>query len=190
MIQRIIKQHQECIEALISNELILSYVQKAADMMTSCLRHDGKILLCGNGGSASDAQHIAAELSGRFLKNRKALFAEALTANTSYLTAVANDYSYEHIYARALEAKGRKGDVLIAISTSGNSANIVQACEYAREHGITIIGLTGSKTGKMDALCDVIIKIPSDHTPRIQEAHILIGHILCEYVESQLFPEG
>ncbi len=189
MIERIIKQHLECIEALAKAPEVLSNIQKAAELMTRCLKDDGKILLCGNGGSASDAQHIAAELSGRFLKDRKALFAEALTANTSYLTAVANDYSYDHIYARALEAKGRDSDVLIAISTSGNSPNVVNACEYAKNHGINVIGFSGIQKGIMNDFADIMIQVPSDHTPRIQEAHILIGHILCEYVEQALFPE-
>ena len=148
---------------------------------------DKKILLCGNGGSASDAQHIAAELSGRFYANRPPLYAEALHVNSSFMTAVANDYGYEETYARMIKAKGRKGDILIGISTSGNSLNVVKAIKKAKETGMFTIGFTGSHGGKMNTICDLIIKIPSDDIPRIQEAHILIGHIVCQLIEEEMF---
>ncbi|NNF32697.1 MAG: D-sedoheptulose 7-phosphate isomerase [Saprospiraceae bacterium] len=164
--------------------------QAFEEMATACLetlKSGGKILFCGNGGSAADAQHLAAELSGRFYKDRPPLYAEALHVNTSYLTAVANDYSYDEIYARLVKGKGLKGDVLIAISTSGNSKNIIKAVEQAHEMGIKTIGWTGSKPSKLQEMANICISIPSSDTPRIQECHILIGHILCEYIENQLF---
>lgn len=165
----------------------LDAIDQSVKIICECFKTDGKLLLCGNGGSASDAQHIAAELSGRFYKDRAPLFAEALHNNTSYITAVANDYSYDHIYSRMIEAKGRKGDCLIAISTSGNSKNILEAVKKAKERQLTIIGLTGESVGLIDPFCDRLIKIPSKDTPRIQECHILVGHILCELIESNLF---
>lgn len=148
------------------------------------------MLWCGNGGSAADAQHIAAELSGRFSYDRPPLFSEALHVNTSYLTAVANDYGYDEVYARMTRAMGRKGDVLVGISTSGNSANVVRALEAARSIGIITVGFTGAKGGKMEALCDYLINVPSSETPRIQECHILIGHMLCAVIEQNLFPKS
>ena len=149
---------------------------------------DGKkILFCGNGGSASDAQHIAAELSGRFFKERKPLFAEALHVNTSFVTAVANDYGYDHVYSRMVEAAGKKLDILIGISTSGNSKNVVNAILKAKEIGMITVGFTGESSCEMDQICDTMIKIPSINTPRIQEAHILIGHIICQLIEEELF---
>ena len=144
-------------------------------------------MLCGNGGSAADAQHIAAELSGRFYFDRPPLDAEALHVNASYLTAVANDYSYDVIYERMVEAKGQKGDVLIAISTSGNSPNVVKAAKKAKELGIVVIGFTGENGGELAEISDHCLKVPSNDTPRIQECHILFGHIICEIIEEQLF---
>jgi D-sedoheptulose 7-phosphate isomerase len=144
-------------------------------------------MFCGNGGSAADAQHLAAELSGRFYKDRKALPSDALHCNTSYLTAVANDYSYDVIYSRLVDGTMNSGDVLIGLSTSGNSKNIINAFEKAKEKGIITIGLTGESGGKMEILSDYLINVPSTDTPRIQEAHIMIGHIICELVESKLF---
>ena len=146
-------------------------------------------MLCGNGGSAADAQHIAAELSGRFYLDRPPLDAEALHVNSSYLTAVANDYSFDVIYSRMLEAKGKKGDALIAISTSGNSKNIIQAVKKAKELGVITIGFTGEHGGELKNLCDYCIQVPSNDTPRIQECHILFGHILCEIIEGELFQQ-
>jgi len=146
-----------------------------------------KVLFCGNGGSAADAQHIAAELSGRFYFDREPLFAEALHVNTSYLTAVANDYSYDEVFSRLVKAKGRAGDILIGISTSGNSKNVIKAIEVANEKGMITIGMTGKTGGKMKEICKYLINVPSTDTPRIQEAHIMIGHIICEIVEKVLF---
>ncbi len=146
-----------------------------------------KVLFCGNGGSAADAQHLAAELSGRFYLDRPPLFAEALTVNTSYLTAVANDYSFDEVFARLVYAKGRKGDVLVAISTSGDSGNVVKALEAARKIGMITVGLTGSRRGAMNAFCTYLVEVPSADTARIQETHIMVGHVICEMVEKALF---
>jgi len=176
------------ITQLIRNDIaIQTKVEEMVTEITQCLSSGGKVLLCGNGGSAADAQHIACELSGRFYKNRKALHAEALHVNSSYLTAVANDYGYDHVFARAVEAKGKPGDILIALSTSGNSKNIIRAIEYANENQLITMGLTGQPSSAMDSICKYIVKVPSDDTPRIQEAHILIGHILCQLIEEKLF---
>lgn len=174
-------------EKILADEKLTKDIELSAQKMIAAFQQNKKVLLCGNGGSASDAQHIAAELTGRFYIDRPALDAEALHVNGSYLTAVANDYSFDVVYQRMLEAKGQEGDVLIAISTSGNSANIVNAVKKAKEMSITTIGFTGSKTGAMDEFCDILLKVPSEITPRIQECHILIGHILCEIVEDRLF---
>jgi D-sedoheptulose 7-phosphate isomerase len=168
------------------NELLLR-IKEAANLLVNTYKNKNKVWLCGNGGSAADAQHIAAELSGRFYLNRKPLFAEALHVNTSYITAVANDYSFDEIYSRYIDAAGNKNDVLIAISTSGNSLNIVKAVEKAKEKELKVISLTGESGGKLKEISDIIINIPSKDTPRIQESHILIGHILCEIVESEIF---
>lgn len=159
----------------------------AAEAWIDTLKGGGKVLFCGNGGSAADAQHLAAELSGRFYVDRDPLPAEALHVNTSYLTAVANDYSYDEVYARMVKGMGRKGDVLVAISTSGNSSNILRAIEEARIRGMVVIGMTGDTGGKMAAVCDHLLNVPSSDTPRIQEVHILLGHILCELTEASLF---
>ena len=150
----------------------------------------GKVLFCGNGGSAADAQHLAAELSGRFYYDRDPLYAEALHVNTSFLTAVANDYSYNEVYSRMIKGSGKKGDVLFGISTSGNSVNVTNALKQANELGMKTIALTGEGGGEMAAVADICIKVPSTDTPRIQEAHILIGHIICEIIEAELFPRG
>jgi len=169
------------------NNTIQSTILDITREIVNALRNDKKVLLCGNGGSAADAQHIAAEFSGKFYKDREPLYAEALHVNTSYLTAVANDYSYDEIYSRLIKAKGRQGDILIAISTSGNSKNIVNAINTANHIGMITIGLTGVKKSLMDTVCKYLIKIPSEDTPRIQESHILIGHIICEIVEKEIF---
>ncbi|NND08540.1 MAG: SIS domain-containing protein [Saprospiraceae bacterium] len=160
----------------------------AAQHCIHSLEQGGKVLLCGNGGSAADAQHISAELAGRFLKDRPAIHAEALHVNSSYLTAVGNDYDFDRIYARAVEAKGKAGDVLIGLSTSGNSANIVQAIEEAKDRDMVTIALTGSGGGKLREVVDLCLCVPSTETPRIQEAHILMGHIICDIIERSLFP--
>lgn len=160
---------------------------QAAEACVRSLSSGGKILLCGNGGSAADAQHLAAEFTGRFYQDRPPLFAEALHVNTSYLTAVANDYSFDEVYSRLIKAKGREGDILFVISTSGNSKNILNAAEVARQSGMYIIGFTGETGGKLAALCNLLLNVPSSDTPRIQECHILIGHIICELVEESIF---
>lgn len=174
-------------QLVLEDEALLKRMEDSGHAFVKALKADKKILFCGNGGSAADAQHIAAELSGRFYHDREPLFAEALHVNTSYLTAVANDYSYDQVYSRLVKAKGRKGDVLVGISTSGNSGNVVKALEAGKEQGMVTIGMTGKTGGKMARLCDHIINVPSTDTPRIQECHILIGHILCQLTEEVLF---
>ncbi len=174
-------------QQLLEDELIQHKIAAAVDVITTAFTNGKKVLFCGNGGSAADAQHLAAEFSGRFYINRKALPAEALHCNTSYLTAVANDYSYDVIYSRIIEGTGVAGDVLIGLSTSGNSANIVKAFETAREKKITTIGLTGATGGQMKPYSDFLFNVPSTDTPRIQESHILIGHIICQLVEEKIF---
>ena len=165
-------------------------IERIVSNSIEAFKNDKKILFCGNGGSASDAQHIASELSGRFYKDRPPLYAEALHVNSSYMTAVANDYGYEETYARMIEASGRKGDVLVGISTSGNSPNVVKAMLNAKEIGMVTVGFTGSKGGKMKEICDIMIQVPSDDTPRIQEVHILVGHIICQLIEEEMFPNA
>jgi len=172
-------------QQVLENTELLARVASATVLCTNSLHSGGRIWFCGNGGSAADAQHLAAELSGRFYIDRAPLAAEALHCNTSFLTAVANDFGYDEIYARALRASGRKGDVLVAISTSGNSANIVKACEAAQEMGISIVALTGASGGLLANLADICLAVPSTNTPRIQECHILLGHIICEAVEAE-----
>jgi D-sedoheptulose 7-phosphate isomerase len=161
-------------------------VSSAVDTIYSSLAAGGQLLIAGNGGSAADAQHIAAELTGRFLLERQPLRAIALHGNTSALTAIGNDYGYEHVFARELSAHARPGDVLLAISTSGNSANILRAIEAARQCKITVIGLTGESGGQMRAICDLCLCVPSKSTARIQEMHITIGHAICELLEERL----
>lgn len=162
-------------------------ILEASKMVTSCLRDGGKLLLCGNGGSAADAQHIAAEMTVKMKKLRPALAAIALTTNSSLLTAQANDLGFETVFSRQVSSLGRKGDVLIAISTSGNSPNIIEAVRVASEMGLRVVGLTGFNGGKLAGLCDVAIVVPSNDVPRIQEVHIAIGHIICEYAEAMIF---
>ena len=174
-------------QQILENDALLNTVYDVAEAITSSLNNKGRIYFCGNGGSAADAQHLAAEFSGRFYTDRKALPAEALHCNTSYLTAVANDYSYDVVYARLIDGIGDKGDVLIGLSTSGNSANIVRAFETAREKGIITVGFTGLSGGTMKGLSDHLINVPSTDTPRIQESHIMIGHIICQLVEETIF---
>lgn len=172
---------------LMADDVMLKRIGEVIAATVDCYRNGGKTLFCGNGGSAADAQHLAAELSGRFYFDRKPLDAEALHVNTSYLTAVANDYSYNEIYARLVSARGRKGDVLFAFSTSGNSPNVVKALEVAKKNQMICVGFTGKKQSDMDALCDIIFKMPTADTPRIQELHILLGHIICQGIEETLF---
>ncbi len=190
MIIKILKEKSDlCIQVAESSDIVRN-TALAAEMIITAYRRDGKILFCGNGGSAADAQHLAAELLGRFYYNRRALYAEALHVNTSYLTAVANDLSFDEVFARQLEAKGRKGDILVALSTSGNSKNTVKAALRAGELGMNIITLTGNNGGKLKALSDVNINVPSNDTARIQEMHITLGHSICQIVERTLFPDG
>jgi D-sedoheptulose 7-phosphate isomerase len=161
-------------------------VDRVVALIARSMAAGGALLVCGNGGSAADAQHIAAELTGRFFRDRKPLRALALHANTSSLTAIGNDYGYDEVFAREVGAHGRAGDVLLAISTSGNSRNVVRAIETAREKGMAVIGLTGAAGGRMRDLCDVCLCVPSSSTPRIQECHILVGHTICELLEQVL----
>lgn len=176
-------------QAILADHDFQQKIEQAAIVCIQAFQADRKVLFCGNGGSAADAQHIAAELSGRFYTDRPPLYAEALHVNSSYITAVANDYGYDEVYARMLLAIGRPGDVLVAISTSGNSANILKTIEIAKQQQMTIIGMSGASGGKMRDLCDVLLNVPSHDTPRIQESHILIGHIICQIIESELFAE-
>ncbi|MGY8989095.1 MAG: D-sedoheptulose-7-phosphate isomerase [Flavobacteriales bacterium] len=176
-------------ELVLTNSDTLNNIEEIVVKSVKAFNADKKMLLCGNGGSASDAQHIAAELSGRFYVDRRPLFAEALHVNSSFVTAVANDYGYDNIYSRMVEAAGRDGDIFIGISTSGNSSNVVNAIERANKIGMTTIGFTGDKGGQMNDICDIMIKIPSIDTPRIQESHILVGHIICQLIEEELFDE-
>jgi D-sedoheptulose 7-phosphate isomerase len=174
-------------QSLLESAEYLGAVVEVADTMTKCLRSGNKILFFGNGGSAADAQHLAAELSGRFLKERQSLSGWALTTNTSVLTAIGNDYSFEEVFARQIQGIGSAGDMAFAISTSGNSPNVLRALNVAREKKLVTVGLRGRTGGKLPSAVDHCIRIPSDQTPRIQEAHILTGHILCELIEETLF---
>lgn len=174
---------------MLNDEGIINLIEKAADLCVASYRNGSRVLLAGNGGSAADSQHIAAEFVSRFNYDRPGLPAIALTTDTSMLTAIGNDYGYENLFKRQLEANGKKGDIFIGISTSGNSKNIINALNTAREMGITTIGLTGNSGGTMDDICDICLKIPSDSTPRVQECHIVIGHIICQIVEDTFFKE-
>lgn len=173
---------------LLSNTAILDAVTALSNEIIDCYKNSGKVLWCGNGGSAADAQHLAAELSGRFYYDRPPLFSEALHVNTSYTTAVANDYSYDVIYSRLVKAMCRKGDVLIGLSTSGNSKNVIEALKEANSMGVVTAAFTGETGGAMKDQCKYLINIPSKDTPRIQECHMLLGHTICEIVEMNLFP--
>ena len=172
---------------ILENEQLLSTTNEVVQAILKAFKNKNRIYFCGNGGSAADAQHLAAELSGRFYANRCALPAEAFHANTSYLTAVANDYSFDVVYARLVEGITNEGDVLIGLSTSGNSANIVKAFEAAREKGVITVGFTGLTGGILSTLSDYLINVPATDTPRIQESHIMLGHIICQMVEEQYF---
>jgi D-sedoheptulose 7-phosphate isomerase len=186
-IKEIIQSSIDTKSAVQHDESILQKINECVNIITNSFNDGHKVLFCGNGGSAADAQHLAAEFSGRFYKDRKALPAEALHCNTSYLTAVANDYSYDLIYSRIIHGIGQPGDVLVGISTSGNSKNIVEAFKIAQELGVITIALTGQGGGRMAEYSDHVIAVPSSDTPRIQESHILIGHIICQLVEEALF---
>lgn len=187
-ITRIIAASIDVKTSLLHDRQLLKTIQDAVDVIVHALNHKGRVYFCGNGGSAADAQHLAAEFSGRFYTDRRALPAEALHCNTSYLTAVANDYSFDEVYARIIEGQGNTGDVLVGLSTSGNSKNIIRAFEVARAKQITTIGFTGQSGGRMQSLSDLLLNMPSSDTPRIQEAHILVGHIICQLAEAAIFP--
>lgn len=174
-------------EKILANASIVNSIEKAASVIIDAYKNNHKVLTAGNGGSAGDAQHIAAELVSKFFIERPALCALALTTNTSILTSVGNDYDHKLVFARQIEAHGNSGDIFIAISTSGNSKNIIKAIETAKKKHLIVIGLTGSKSSGMDDLCDVLIKVPFDITPIIQESHIMIGHIICALVEKNIF---
>lgn len=176
--------------AILGNPDFLTCIESVANVMVKALKDGKRILWCGNGGSAADAQHLAAELSGRFYYDRPPLNSEAMHCNTSYMTAVANDYGYDLIYARMIDGACKPGDVLVGISTSGNSKNICNAFRKAKELGVITVAMTGETGGEMKAMADYLLNVPSSDTPRIQEAHIMIGHIICEIVEAQLFPRN
>lgn len=190
MTDKIIQTIQESIavkQAIINDEELIRKIHQVASVITGCFQQNHKVLFAGNGGSAADAQHLAAEFSGRFYKDRTPLYAEALHCNSSYLTAVGNDYGYNEVYARILRGIGQPGDVLVGISTSGNSANILEAIKVAKSKGMIVVSMTGMSGGQMKDGSDYLLNVPSADTPRIQEAHITIGHIICEIVEKNLF---
>jgi len=189
-IEKCMKSAVKNYTSVFQNDNLKANIQQIVVESVAAFQSDKKMLFCGNGGSASDAQHIAAELSGRFYADRPPLYAEALHVNSSFMTAVANDYGYEATYARMVEAKGRKGDILVGISTSGNSPNVVKAIQKAKEIGMTTVGFTGKNGGEMRDICDIMICAPSDDTPRVQEAHILVGHIICQLIEQEMFPDA
>lgn len=188
-IKESIRQSIEAKKKILGNPALLNVIEDVAHACTAAFCNGNKVLFCGNGGSAADAQHLAAELSGRFYYDRPPLPSEALHVNTSYLTAVANDYSFEEVYSRIIQGIGQEGDVLIGLSTSGNSGNVVRAFEAANKKGMITVALTGDTGGKIKDLADFLVNVPSDDTPRIQESHIMIGHIICELVETALFPK-
>jgi D-sedoheptulose 7-phosphate isomerase len=186
-IKNIIAESVSVKNKVLGDEKLLATIEKITTVVVDALKKGKRIYFCGNGGSAADAQHLAAEFSGRFYTDRDALPAEALHCNTSYLTAVANDYSYDVVYARLIKGIAHEGDVLIGLSTSGNSKNIVKAFEVAGEKKVVTVGFTGDTGGKMKDISDYLINVPSKDTPRIQESHILIGHIICQLVEEKYF---
>jgi D-sedoheptulose 7-phosphate isomerase len=174
-------------QRILQDETLMNTIQQVTEVMIKAFANGNKVLFCGNGGSAADAQHLAAEFSGRFYSDRDPLPSEALHCNSSYMTAVANDYGYEVVYSRIVKGTGRPGDVLVGLSTSGNSVNIIKAMEVAKEIGMINVVFSGETGGKLRSMCDYLINVPSTDTPRIQESHITIGHIICELVESGLF---
>jgi D-sedoheptulose 7-phosphate isomerase len=186
-IKNIIQTSIDVKQLVLQDEKLISTIEEVVNVIADAFRKGKRVYFCGNGGSAADAQHLAAEFSGRFYTDRKALPAEALHCNTSYLTAVANDYSYDVVYSRIIDGIGDEGDVLIGLSTSGNSKNIINAFEAAKEKKIVTVGFTGHNGGKMKSCTDHLINVPSSDTPRIQESHILVGHIICQLVEEKLF---
>ncbi len=174
-------------QQLLNDATLIDTIEKVTRVIVDAFQNGNKVLFCGNGGSAADAQHLAAEFSGRFYTDRNPLPSEALHCNSSYMTAVANDYGYDVVYSRIVKGTGKSGDVLVGLSTSGNSVNIIKAMEEARKIGMINVVLTGEGGGKLKNLCDYLINVPSNDTPRIQESHIMVGHIICELVESEMF---
>lgn len=187
IIQNRLLQHQEVIARLLDDTSIQHIISTVVEVIVACFKRGNKVYFCGNGGSAADAQHLAAEFSGKFYIDRSVLPSEALHCNTSYLTAVGNDYTFDIIYSRLISGIGNKGDILIGLSTSGNSTNIIEAFKTCREKGIITIAFTGETGGKIASYSDYLINVPSTDTPRIQESHITIGHIICEMVEASIF---
>jgi D-sedoheptulose 7-phosphate isomerase len=175
---------------ILNDPQLMNAIEEVTRAVVKAFHNGNKVLFCGNGGSAADAQHLAAEFSGRFYSDRTPLPSEALHCNTSYLTAVANDYGYDLVYSRMIKGIGRPGDVLIGLSTSGNSVNITNALQIAKELGMITVGFTGETGGKMKPLCDYLLNVPSNDTPRIQESHITMGHIICQLVEEELFKKN
>jgi D-sedoheptulose 7-phosphate isomerase len=186
-IKKIIQASIDVKQQVLQNQELIATIEKVVELIVKAFQNGKHVYFCGNGGSAADAQHLAAEFSGRFYTDRKALPAEALHCNTSYLTAVANDYSYDVVYSRIIDGIGQEGDVLVGLSTSGNSKNIIKAFEKAREKKIVTVGFTGENGGGMRSCSDHLINIPSADTPRIQESHIMAGHIVCQLVEEKYF---
>lgn len=186
-ITKIISESIDVKQLVLQNKELMEVIENIIETIVHAFKAGHRIYFCGNGGSAADAQHLAAEFSGRFYKNRIALPAEALHTNTSYLTAVANDYGYDQVYSRLVEGITTKGDVLVGLSTSGNSPNIIEAFKVARGKGVITIAFTGESGGEMKSMCDYLVNVPSKNTPRIQESHIMVGHIICELVEEMIF---
>ena len=174
-------------ENLLQDNLTIDTIVEISNLIIKAFKNGNKLLFCGNGGSAADAQHLAAEFSGRYYLNRAPLHAEALHTDTSFMTAVANDFSFDEVYSRLIEGIGKQGDILIGMSTSGNSKNVTKALEQAKKQGLTTICFTGEKGGEINTYCDLMIRIPSNDTPRIQECHLMLGHAICELVEKELF---
>ncbi len=189
-ISEVIRKSIQVKEDILKNQQILTTVEQVTEAVITAFQNGNKVLFCGNGGSAADAQHLAAEFSGRFYFDRDPLPSEALHCNTSYLTAVGNDYGYDVVYSRIVKGSGKKGDVLIGLSTSGNSVNIMKAMDVAKEIGMITVAFTGETGGKLKEMCNYLINVPSKDTPRIQESHITLGHIICELVEERLFGKG
>lgn len=187
IIRQRLEQHRQTIEQILADERLQDMIAQVAETIVTCFKYGGRVYFCGNGGSAADAQHLAAEFSGKFYLERDILPSEALHCNSSYITAVSNDLSFDMIYSRLISGIGKAGDVLIGLSTSGNSTNIVKAFEVCREKAITTVAFTGADGGRMREFSRLLINIPSTDTPRIQEAHITIGHIICELVEEEIF---
>ena len=187
MVSRIIQASIDVKQKLLADQELIARIEEVTDVVVRAFKSGNKVLFCGNGGSAADAQHLAAEFSGRFYTDRDPLPSEALHVNTSYLTAVANDYSFDVVYSRLVKGMGRRGDVLVGLSTSGNSVNILKAMEQAQQIGMITVGFTGETGGRLKAASNYLINVPSSDTPRIQEAHILIGHIICQLTEERLF---